>query len=186
MTANGTVFPYGPNVGSEFRLPDLKDRYLMSPTWSNNNPGPGYVATAGGTNQHSHTAAAKPTNAELSVSIPLGGAHNHTWNANVSTSGAHTHTGGYSVGAPLINSNVKRAGGGNQTMATGSHSHGGNFTANSAGDHSHGISAPNTSVTTNSHSHSISTSVNTNTTNSGNHNPLALRVFYMVYSGVAE
>lgn len=186
MTANGTVFPFGPNVGSDFRMPDMQDRYIMSPTWSNNNPGSGYAATVGGTNQHSHTVTAKPTNTALSVSIPAGGSHTHNWAvAAVSNTGAHTHSGGYSVGIPNVGPNVGRDWGGNQSWAADFHSHGGNYNTSSSGGHNHNVSASST-VNSANHSHSISTSVNTNTTNLGNHNPLAMRVFYMVYAGVPQ
>ena len=186
ITATATVFPFGANTNgssgagsTHFRLPDMRDRYVMSPTATANNPGTGFVGTTGGNSSHSHNATPL-VNANVDSS-----SHSHSYSmGSLTNAGSHTHSGGpigTNTSSPAPTQN--RAQTGNTAISVQSHSHNLNFGSNEDGAHSHTVSGP-TNTTSNAHLHStISTSANATTTNSASHLPSAMRASYIIYTG---
>lgn len=185
ITANGTTFPFGANTdgsaaagSTHFRLPDIRDRYIMSPTMSTNNPGSDYVATVGGTNTHSHNATPS-VNANVAST-----AHQHNFlMGTLGNTGAHGHGGG-PIGSNTSSpkSSLNRAQSGSTAISVESHSHNVNFGSNTDGSHNHAVGGP-TTVASASHAHNISLTATSSSSNTASHLPSALRANYIVYTG---
>jgi microcystin-dependent protein len=106
--------------GDNFRIPDLRERFIVGS--GGNNP------NVGGTNGYSLTATGGANSVTLSqAQIP---SHSHT---NVAASTAHGHSYSGNTGSSSVSHNH---GGGSNTA--GGHGHGGSV--NGGGGHGHGIS----------------------------------------------
>jgi microcystin-dependent protein len=187
ITANDSrVNPYGSNTNgsgnpgsSHFRLPNMQDRFLMSPTWTANNPGSGYAATTGGTTSHSHAAT------PLVSATVLNQNHSHGYTkGNTNNDGAHEHTAnsGSNTSSPLPNQ--RRTQTGSTKIAVQSHSHNVASTGSSGGGHSHNTNGPD-NTNSDAHTHPVNTVANSVTTSNAGHLPLTMRANYIVYTGIA-
>jgi microcystin-dependent protein len=192
ITLNGTVFPYGANTNgsgaagsTHFRLPDMRDRFLMSPTKTANNPGSAYVATTGGTNTHTHDFPVATTNTTYTST----NYHEHTFNiGGLNNTGDHTHAGNEVGGLAAYNnttSTTKTAATGNTAAAFDTHAHYISYTSYGSGTHSHNLISNYSGggsdyAYTTGHSHLVTLTGSTQTPSSVSHAPANLRVHYIV------
>lgn len=194
ITANGTVFPYGSNTNgfgaagsTHFRLPDMRDRFIMSPTKTGTNPGSTYVASTGGSNTHTHDFITAATNHSLDPSY-----HAHTFNiGGVNNAGQHNHNDSvYEVGGFAnynnVNTNVLMAASGNVGAALNIHAHNVTYSVTDSGDHGHVSLYSNYSgaqwdqSTWTAHSHTATVTGQTQTPSPQSHVPQNLKVYYIV------
>ena len=218
ITANGTLEPYGPDTDSNgnvitprtnathFRLPDMRNRFLMSPDLVfGSNPGPSYVGSTGGseTHQHNFTTADGPVGG---VSTTAFNTHTHTYNAgSFQSGGVHNHgaandsTSGNYVGSnPTPNGYYSIAGG--LGCAFEHHNHSVSYNVSSGGAHTHslyfGLPSVNvgnnitvnqdTSLTsTSNHTHTVPYTGSTELSTAVSHVPSHVRAHFIVYSGGA-
>lgn len=186
ITAQGTVFPFGPNTTvvvngvnvAAFVLPDIRDRHIMSPTASANSPGSGYVGSTGGSASHAHSAT------PLVSAVVNDNAHPHSYTmGSLIDAGGHSHSGGpigSNTSTPL--SIYNRAQNGSTAIAIESHSHSLNFDSNNNGSHAHTVGGP-ANTNSNNHAHSITTTANSTQTANASHEPPAMRANHIVYAG---
>ena len=183
---------------SHFRLPNMQDRFLMSPTKTGSNPGAGYAASTGGSNTHTHSFVT-PTQNNYSLSESN---HGHQVNmGTINSAGAHNHTfadyyiNGYTYQGTAYNSNtgstnVLMASSGGQSMSFNQHNHAITYSANSDGAHDHGgtltsyIWGGSTDYALDSsHGHTATLTGETQVPADVSHVPANLRVHYMVLAG---
>lgn len=192
ITSSGTVFPYGANTNgsgaagsTHFRLPDMRDRFLMSPTKAANNPGNAYVASTGGTNTHTHDFVVATTNTNY-VNTNY---HEHTFNTGgLDNAGDHTHAGNELGGLASYNnnnSNVYTAATGSTAAAFQAHAHYIGYTTYGSGTHAHSLVSNYSAggwdyAYTTGHSHVVTVTGSTQTPTEVSHAPANLRIHYIV------
>lgn len=186
ITVNGTLFPFGANTdgvgnpgSSHFRLPDVTDRFLMSPSVT----GSSYanMTKTDGSNTHNHSF-------NTSVSGVLSNSNNHSHSfspgsfAGTGTNHSHTVTISFTGDATT---NVKRAATGSTVAALQAHSHSTTATPNSTGTHSHSISGGTGNTDSNAHGHWVSYSSLPINPVSTSHTPSNQR-FYIIVLAVSN
>jgi microcystin-dependent protein len=167
LTSNGTVFPFGANVGSNFVLPNLDSRMVVAP--STVSPPAGFNSNVGvtvGASTHSHTGNVNSSAATVysggsgidgntasgSWTTNDGGAHDLS--ANIGAVGGNVSAGANGNLGTSLRGHL-HANNGNSTTTSGhSHNHGYNFNydgnaASGSLNHSHAINVANTSITMN-------------------------------------
>lgn len=156
ITNNGTVFPFGANVGSTFALPNLVNFFTVSPSTTalpagkNSNVG---LSTALGNHTH---------NMNFNYSIGASGfANQNHYHLYTSTTGSATGTAhSFSTNINLSAGNVRSGANGAQGTAFATHGHqtnGANQTAANA-SHNHNFSNNIPAVQSASHQHNFNVS----------------------------
>ena len=166
LTTNGTRFPYGPNVGANFVVPNMTSRFPRTPTYT----GVGIIYTEGataGATTHTHTW----NFTGMTVSASGNSTHQHTFSQNTdspaeggvhslnASQGTGTNSGGVNVGANGAqttaflshNHNVPNVGG--NSDGHGGHAHNNNAIPASAGTHAHNYTVSGGSYTPTAISH---------------------------------
>lgn len=181
ITVNATLFPFGANTdgsgnagSSHFRLPDMTDRFLMSPSVT----GSSYanLTKTAGSNTHNHSF-----NQSINVSVSNFNGHTHSFTPGsfAATGTNHTHTVTLTL-TGAATTNVKRAATGSTGAALQSHSHTATATPNSDGSHGHSFTGGNGNTNSSDHAHVVLYDSTPVSPSAVSHVPLHQRFYFVV------